>query len=184
MSTTSLIVEILVIGVMAIVAIMICLVGFGVITVPELQAMANNSKEYSSLTAVLSLAFAYQIGWLLNSYSYFVSRRTWMPRVRRSVLGVQADDYYEIRDLVLARGSTEILRKIEEHLSVIRLARAGCVTFFLSGVGFMACNQRLGAGLVLLLSAMSAYQAYAMYRYYAERIKNAHAFISNEMSKR
>ena len=173
MSTTSLIVEVLVIGVLSLIGVFVCLIGFDQLSVGEIQSMARKWKDYWSVIAISGLAISYQLGWMVNTLTYFMAQGIFMREIRKSVLSEDANRYDQIRDAIFQHGSSEILRKLDELLSVFRLARATTLVSVVTAVGLFRMNEAGFGVACLAFAAGSGLQARAMYRFYLERVRTA-----------
>ncbi|MES1244399.1 MAG: hypothetical protein ABUT39_22535 [Acidobacteriota bacterium] len=138
MATTALVVEILVSGLLA----MAWIVGVPLMLLfPEMFGRGlSNFKEfsgYSVLLGLLVLAVAYPLGWLVNFFTYAVAKWTYRKTLLREVFGrdVTSDTYHKLKALiVMQKDCDEIVRILNNNVSVHRLARAGGFNFIIIGL--------------------------------------------------
>lgn len=186
MATTTLFVEILVIGALAEVWI-----GTGILWVggtsnlKDLAAAATSLGPLSTFLAVPLLALTYALGWNVN----FVSERLFKPyfqrRVRDSVFQGGAMNYDEAKMLVTSKGSSELAQDIRFDRHIIRIARSNIVNFSFIALAILPHLSRGNWGVLsvcevlsILIAAVSFLQWLSRYRSYSRKIKDAASSLS------
>jgi hypothetical protein len=159
MHTTTIIVEVLVIGYTSLLWIVPVLLAHCDLGLCDLLVQAEEYKEWAPVVAVLLTAVAYQIGWLLDYFTYLFfyyvgitrkprgdqmpDRKFWgfyfigMGRNRKREW-IPDGEFWNYYNIVCQEGSRAIHETLRTDLSVIRFARSGIVNFLLIGVTFLS----------------------------------------------
>src|SRR5712691_9595517 len=129
MATTSLIVEVLVIGAVALSAVVLLATGLAdPISLQQLIQAQGIIRDLSVPLAVPILAVTYSVGWIVNFSSERLFKAIFQDRLRGSVF--QAGSTYEdARITVLQHGSTELVHELLIDRHIVRLGRAGVLNF-------------------------------------------------------
>jgi hypothetical protein len=135
MSTTGAVAEILVAGLLA----LLWLIG-GFSLFDQEGAAKLLTLNLSSGSAVLVLAFSYQLGWIVNSVTYWMARHSYFESLRVRVLGAGTgrDEYERLKVSIYGnKDHDHLIRLLEQETAVDRIARAGGLNLLmLSLVGF------------------------------------------------
>lgn len=155
MNTTSIIVEILVIGYTSLLWIIPLLLSFFDVSFTNLLSDIQKYKEWSPIVAILLTAIAYQIGWLIDYLSYLFFYYVGIARIQegkhipnKQILGfyfigigrkakrdyIPNKMFYHYYNVVCQKGSQVIHESLRTDLSFIRFARSGIVNFPLIGL--------------------------------------------------
>ena len=166
MATTSLIVEVLVIGAVSLSAFILVLTGLtSDVNREDLLSAGQLGRELAASLAVPMLALTYAVGWIANFCSERIFKALFQQRLRGSVF--KTDSSYEhARFLLLQHGSAELVHEVSIDRHIIRLGRAGVFNFSLLALGFTAYGLRgwRSAYLAALFSLALAVLSYMQWR--------------------
>ena len=133
MTTTAITVEIVVIGYTAFIWIFLFAIFLSDTSFDELVSIASKYKEWATLIALLATALAYQVGWLLDYFTYILFYYCWPGRkIKRK--HIEDGQFWEIYNLVCQKGSQSVQLQLQTDLNVIRFTRSGSINFFLISV--------------------------------------------------
>ena len=171
MATTTLFVEILVIGAVAECWLVLLIVAF--IPPHDLAAVWCSLQQAGNLSTLLLVPFmalTYTAGWVVN----FLAERLFKPFFQRhyrdKVFSEANTNYSAARVAVLQRGSVEVVTDLKFDRHIVRISRAGTVNFFFLAVALVphitAGHSWLILPLVLFLasSVASFFQWWTRYR--------------------
>ncbi len=144
MSTTVLLFEILIIGIFTSIWItmLVIMINYGYdfdleIVLTKIQNKFGYLKFSSPLILFLSLAILYQIGWMMNDISYYLSRKIYANRMIRKLTEIHPelenhfDEEKPERYQLDLKAPSDFLKKLREHLVVYRLTRTGMFNFLI-----------------------------------------------------
>jgi hypothetical protein len=176
MATTSIIVELLIIGFFTVVWIAIWSVRFSLIDIELLRHLSSSIQSTPGLLFITALS--YQLGVVMNGISHKI-----MMRLGRSEYRDQIDPgvpYDVVNIKVRQCASEDLVRILALHLSVMRLTRAGIINFALISLGMFSFGGRTAlAGFVpLFVALMSAIGWRRAYRRYYGRMAHAYQEIT------
>lgn len=183
MGTTSLIVEVLVIGIMALVGIALLTTAIArPITADDLKQVHDVAKDLAVAVAPAALAFGYAIGWIVNFLSERLFKKLFQERVRGRVFP-KNDDYELAKITVFQCGSADLVHDVSFDRHIIRLGRAGVVNFAMIAVGLLVYGFRgwtcsyLLALASLALALVSYYQWKSRSTAHYKRIRRIWEFL-------
>lgn len=183
MATTALIVEILVIGTFALVWVALFVIKIFGVDASLVSAWLVQYKDWSTGIILMSIAIAYQLGWSVNQLSYFFARNTFNKKIRMRVFKNKHENFDTIKNKVLMQGSSFVVEKILERLSVVRLTRSAFLNFLLISIAlFTLGNWQLGLA-SLGISIILFVQANDIYSLYCKQIFNAYKVINSNSEK-
>jgi hypothetical protein len=181
LATTSLIVEIIVIGVFALVWVMLFIfkfLGLDLSLIPEWLILY---KDWSTVVALIMLIVSYQLGWLVNQLSYFIAGKTFNKPIKSFVFKDQYQNYDSIKTTVYMNGSSFAVEKVKERLSVVRLTRAAFINFLLISIALFWLNNKEMGYIAVGITIIMFVQALYIYYLYCQQIFNSYKVIkSNE----
>ncbi|MDQ1639007.1 MAG: hypothetical protein QOF62_2346 [Pyrinomonadaceae bacterium] len=168
MATTSIIVELLIIGFFTIVWISLWSVRLAIIDLESLKGLIDIAKSTPGLMFITALS--YQLGVVMNGISYRVTRRIAQSKYRD-----QIDPPFTYEDIIMKvrqNASEEVNRALTMHLSVVRLTRAGMVNFSMIAVPMFLLGGKIAlAGIVpLFIAGLSAIGWRRAYRGFYSRV--------------
>ena len=184
MATTALIVEMIIVGVFGLVwmgMLVFKLFNLDVSLIPDYLLLY---KDWSTAVVLISIIVAYQLGWSLNQFSYFLGKRTFYNPVRLKVFKEDYKNFETIKATVLMQGSSYAIEKVKERLSAVRLTRSGAVNFFLISIGLFTYGQWLMGIIMAIVTIVFLLQAVDMYSTYCHQIFNSYKVINLEKKKR
>ena len=136
MATTSAIVEILVIGVIGSVWLILFLSGISAIHLDSLVDYMLKLKDWSSLITFLAVGIIYQLGWLINGFSYGILNII-EKCIRSKMFKQKKLEHRKVRALVYQKASATVRDDLKVDRSVIRLSRSGVFNFSLIFVALL-----------------------------------------------
>ncbi len=183
MATTSLIVEIIVIGVFALVWVALFIIKFFGLDVSLISDWLVLYKDWSTGVVLMSVAISYQLGWSVNQISYFFARKTFNKTIKLRVFKDEYKNFEAIKATVYMQGSSFVVEKIKERLSVVRLTRSAFMNFLLISIGLFALEKWQMGFVTLAVTIVLYIQANDMYSLYCNQIFNAYKVINPNKEK-
>lgn len=180
MQTTALVVEILVIGLLALIGLVLVYFGISGMQPQGILKILIELKDYMAILILVVFAVSYQLGWLVNSIAYYFVKHTYMESVRSMVLGQDADNYDHMRDVVYANASNNAVAKVKERMSEVRISRTGVLNILMIGLGCYLLGWKLYATLLVILSLFMYVASRFAYKDYLKRIKHIYDDLSNK----
>lgn len=174
MATTTLFVEILVIGFMAEIwiSLMIGRLMSG-LTFESLTGLLRYLNDSSAVFALPWLAITYVIGWIVNFWGERLFKLVFQQRLRDRKFDGSGVSYPAARARVALDGSTRVFEEIRLDRHLIRISRGSALNFLLIGLGLgLYCDYRLAAAALVcvILAAASLYQCTKRYDSSSENI--------------
>jgi len=189
MATTSLIVEVLVIGMVALSAVLVFATGLAnPATSQQLIRIQGMIHDLSVPFAMPILAITYALGWIVNFVSERLFKILFQNRLRGSVFPDRST-YEDARITVLQRGSSELVHEVLIDRHIIRLGRAGVLNFGLLGIGFLVYGFRgwthayIAALLAVALAVLSYGQWRSRYLAHYQRIRRISEMLLGELQE-
>jgi membrane protein implicated in regulation of membrane protease activity len=182
MSTTTIIVEVLIIGFFAAVWLLLACLRFSLIEISSLRAFLSQATPWSTALFFIAAVVLYQLGLLMNLVSHKLTKPFGQKSLRDQI--VAGKDYETVRATVFQKGSSEILRDIVLYLSFVRIARSGILNFLLTGLVLVSFGGRaVPFGLIALLVSFSCIPLWrSMFRTYYRRMGFAYCVVSETSS--
>jgi hypothetical protein len=154
MATTSLFVEILIAGLLAVA--WIALISLRLLGVDVSTLQSSLLKDSSSALLIgFGFVVAYQVGVIVNLFAYWalyaVREFDWR---RRAVSKAGVDSFEQMRIAVFQKGSEPVVQGLLSSLHFARLGRTGIFNFLLLAVALFAYDDRMRvlAGISLILA--------------------------------
>jgi hypothetical protein len=176
MATTSVIVEIFIIGFFASVWIFLFCVRFSLLDPESLRQLAG--KFEPSTQILIASALFYQLGVLMNRISHRVTKHFAQTEYRNEIIPNVV--YEQIKAKVQQDGSEEVSKSLTLNLSFVRLTRAGFINFLLIAVGLILVpNQVKISWLVPLFISLLSFLAWrGIYRGHYRRVAYAYNVLT------
>jgi len=178
MATTALIVEILVVGAMALSWMVGGLLPFFPKPDPDkIVKLIATIRDLAPLILLPLFALTYAIGWVVNFCSERALKPFFQRRVRARNLGDESDEYEIARLRVLQKGSAEVVHDLAVDRHIIRMARGAVLNFAMLAVVFVAAAVRGQPGgwalaiLFITMAGLSFGQWFTRYKYHYARIR-------------
>ena len=133
------IIEILVMGLIALLGISLNIIGFLDINKIEVLKYINEFKSYTNIILLITLAIAYQLGWIINGLTS-IAYPSFLKNKAKLKYKIPSGKYSQIRDIVYFKASDNALYKIKERLSGVRLLRSSIINFLIFIVGFSSLD--------------------------------------------
>ncbi len=187
MTTTALIVEILVVGAMALIWIVGALGLCVHLPTPErAQVLVATVHDFIPLLALPLFAVTYTVGWVINFCSERVLKVFFQRKIRDRQFGDEPDEYELARVSVLQRGSADLIRDFNLDRHIIRVARGAVLNFGITATVFIGYALRgykiawLLAIICFAFAGLSFAQWFTRYRYHYARInRTKNILVSN-----
>ena len=156
-ATTTLFVEILVMGALAELGLAGILLAFlDMDQVRRTIADVALLKDFASLVVVLALALTYGVGWTLN----FAARQLFNPRVERQIrkqwFEGTPEKYDKARSVVFQYGSAELVHDLLLDRHIVRIARSNVLNFTFLALAALLNAYRIDLAAVILFVLGSA----------------------------
>jgi len=169
MGKTNAIIEILVIGLIALFGITLNIIGFADIDKSSMLMYADNFKSYANIFLLIILALAYQLGWIINGFTgQFYPKR--LRNNAKIKYNIKLKDYSRIRNIVYLNASENALLKIKERLSGIRLLRSSILNILILIVAFISLHFYIISIFLVVLLIIAFVITHHMYDKYTKQI--------------
>ncbi|MDU9048602.1 MAG: hypothetical protein Q3M30_07105 [Candidatus Electrothrix sp. Rat3] len=178
MNTTSLIVEVLVGGFVALVWVFLIIIKAYGIDCTELDEFIVKYKDWSSVILFSIMAISYQLGWLMIHLSYLATHSTIIIPIRKIIFGDKHEDYRTIKNKVYCNSSSELMSGIEKDRSVIRLTRTGLLNFIIFSVVLVVYQLWWLSLTSLIISIICFMQLKAVYFSLYKKLNDSHSEIN------
>jgi hypothetical protein len=134
LATTSLFVEILVIGSIAEIWIALFLLSFVDIDVALTSSVVTLAEKFSTLLLFPLLALTYAIGWVINFLAERLFKPYFQTKLRDDVFKGAGVKYTEARSIVVQNASEEVITEMEFDRHILRIARASVLNFVMIAI--------------------------------------------------
>ena len=180
MATTSAIVEILVIGVIGVVWVILFLSGVSTTHLDSVVDYMLKLKDWNGLITFLVIGVLYQLGWLINGFSYGILNIT-ERRIRSKIFKQKKLEHRKVRALVYQKASDTVRDDLKVDRSVIRLSRSGVFNFSLIFIALLLQGSPLLPLFPLLLFVVAgcSLQWYFRFVRYYNRMIDEYEVIKN-----
>ena len=123
MATTVIFAEIMIMGIITLTWLLILSLRLGLLPMNDLVNYLPMLKEWSTPVLILAAAVAYQLGSIMNTFSFGVMDYLWGNKIRNSIMSPY--DCETASATVHQVGSSEIVKGVQAHITYSRLARSG-----------------------------------------------------------
>jgi hypothetical protein len=155
MATTSIFIEIMIIGFFAFLWVFLLLTRLGMVDPSAAVAGLRGLKDWSTLIVVVFAAVFYQLGSLTNTLCYGLSEKFAGEKIRKKM--TPSPEYEKLSATVFHKGSAATVAELSNQLTYIRLARAAAFNFLLLGITLLLFGTRFWkAGVLALLFSAAA----------------------------
>jgi hypothetical protein len=141
MSTTSIIVEMLIIGFFTSVWLFLFCLRLSFFDIQQIKILVSQISSWATPMLFVAAALFYQLGLIMNTLSYKLTERFADKKIRDQIVPGKA--YESVKSTVWQKGSTEIIRNLELNLTFVRLARAGIINFLLIAIALFSFGSSL-----------------------------------------
>lgn len=190
MATTTLFVEILVIGTISEIWLFLFLFLFISFDSNTITFLIDSIYKLSALLIIPYLAFTYCLGWLIN----FVSERLFKPffqkKYRDELFTNAGFDYYEARGLLFQKASSDVIQDFRFDRHILRISRSSVINFSLITVALLFnCNRISTPTLLLCVSVsisfviVSFFQWMARYKSNYSKMLGVYKVVKEEKSQ-
>jgi hypothetical protein len=190
LATTSLLVEILVIGSIAEIWIALFLLSFVDINAVLTSSVVTLAEKFSTLLLFPLLALTYAIGWVIN----FLAERLFKPyfqnKLRDQVFKGVGVKYTEARSLVVQNASDEVINEMEFDRHILRITRGSVLNFVMIALVLVLRLDEssplviAGIGVSLIIAIVSFFQWLTRYKHSYSRILEAYKAITLKVENR
>jgi hypothetical protein len=183
LATTSLFVEILVIGSIAEIWIALFLFSFVDINVVLVSSVVILAEKFSALLLFPYLALTYAIGWVINFLAERLFKPYFQTKYRDQVFKDAGIKYSEARSIVVQNASEKVINEIEFDKHILRVARGSVLNFVMIAVMlllYIGRNPSLVIACIvvsLAIAGVSFFQWFTRYRHSYARILDAYRAI-------
>ena len=166
--------ELLVIGLIGLIALALNFIGIYDIKFETLKIYIDLFKGYNTTILVLILASSYFLGCFLNKVSRFMLASYFYKKNIKALLPNNVSGFGEIRDYVYLKMSDSTAEKIKERISTIRMLRSGIIISLLFSFGFISVNKFFLSSILLVLSIIFTIFTFFSYKDYVSNIINTY----------
>ena len=190
MATTSLFVEILVIGSIAEIWIALLLLSFVDINAALASPTVALMEKFSTLLLFPLLAITYAIGWVINFLAETAFKPYFQKRFRDQVFKRADVSYTEARSTVFQISSEEVITEMEFDRHILRITRGSVLNFLMIAIVLLLRVDKgspvviAGISLSLAIAIVSFVQWLTRYRHSYSRILDAYKAISPKIESR
>ena len=190
MATTSLFVEILVIGSIAEIWIALLLLSFVDINAALASPTVALMEKFSTLLLFPLLAITYAIGWVINFLAETAFKPYFQKRFRDQVFKRADVSYTEARSTVFQISSEEVITEMEFDRHILRITRGSVLNFLMIAIVLLLRVDKgspvviAGISLSLAIAIVSLFQWMTRYRHSYSRILDAYKAISPKIESR
>lgn len=177
MNTTSLIVEIVVGGFVALIWVVLIIAKIYNVAPFTIGTIIIQYKDFSSYILFATMAFSYQLGWLMIHISYIATKNILIIPVRKKIFNDKYENYREIKNMVYFNSKDELMAGIEKDRSVIRLSRIGLLNFFILSLVLVLYQLWWVALVCIVISILSTLQLRAVYLSLYQKINDSYTEI-------
>lgn len=137
MTTTSLIVEILVVGLIGSIWFLLFLFWFSLADPKDVIDILVKPKEWNGLITIGVIGLIYQLGWLINGCSHGIFSFCFGKRIRERIFKKKGLNYNTVRGLVFQKASDKVRSDLDMERSIIRISRSGAFNFGLISISLL-----------------------------------------------
>lgn len=190
MATTSLFVEILVIGSIAEIWITLFLLSLVGINAALASPVITLVEKFSTLLLFPLLALTYAIGWVINFLAERLFKPYFQTKLRDQVLKGAGVQYTEARSIVVQNASEEVLDEMEFDRHILRIARGSVLNFLMIAVMLLLYIDEnslvviAGIGVCLAIAVVSFFQWLTRYGHSYSRVLDAYRTIGLKVESR
>ncbi|HLO13934.1 MAG TPA: hypothetical protein VK206_03830 [Anaerolineales bacterium] len=187
MATTSMFVEILVIG--SIAEIWIALIFLSLVDINTVlsSSVVTLAEKFSTLLLFPLLALTYAIGWVINFLAERLFKPYFQTKFRDQVFKGAGAKYTEARSIVVQHASEEVINEMEFDRHILRIARGSVLNFLMIAIIlllYLGENSPLvitGIGVSLGIAIVSFFQWLSRYQHSYSRILDAYKAINSKV---
>lgn len=178
MATTSIIVELLIVGFFTSVWMFLLCLRLSLFDLDSARQFASAVEPTPAL--LVATAVFYQVGLLMNSISHRITRNFAQLKFRNEI--IPDTDYEIVRATVYQKGSDETVKGLGLYLTFVRLSRAGIINFLLIALSMFLFGGKVAlAGVIpLIISGVSLFVWRGVFRQYYRRMGFAYQIITNQ----
>jgi hypothetical protein len=182
MSTTAIIVEILIIGLFTSFWLFLLGLRVSLFDFESIKSLASQIGPWSTPLLALAAAIVYQLGLLMNSVAYKITKNVAKLELRDNAVPDKSFEY--VIAFVHQNGAEDVVREISLNLTFVRLARSGIINFFLIAVVMFLFGGKLAlAGIFPLLLSIVSFPIWRLkYARHYRRIATAYQVIRDNTS--
>jgi hypothetical protein len=190
LATTSLFVEILVIGSIAEIWIALFLLSLVDINTALSSSIVTLAEKFSTLLLFPLLALTYAIGWVVNFLAERLFKPYFQTTFRDQVFKGAGVKYTEARSIVVQNASEEVINETEFDRHILRIASGSVLNFLMIALVLLLRVDRnsplviAGIGVSLVIAVASFFQWLTRYRHSYSRILDAYKAISSQVEGR
>jgi hypothetical protein len=187
MATTSLFVEILVVGSIAEIWIALLLFSFGNLDSASMSLIAGIAEKFSTLLLFPLLTLTYAVGWVVNFLTERLFKFPFQSRFRDRVFKNSGVMYSDARSIVVQNASQKVIDEMDFDRHILRVSRSSVFSFIMIAIALSRYLDRnssfVVAGIVvsLAISTLSFLQWFTRYKHSYVRILDAYKAINSKV---
>jgi hypothetical protein len=134
MATTTLFVEILVIGTIAEIWLALILLAAVSPDATTVSSLVDSIDKLSTLLVIPFLALTYALGWVVNFSAERLFKPSFQKRFRDRLFQSAGVDYYEARGLFFQKASEDVIEDLRFDRHILRISRSSVLNFTLIAI--------------------------------------------------
>ncbi|MBN2267205.1 MAG: hypothetical protein JW725_02585 [Candidatus Babeliaceae bacterium] len=172
MATTTLFVEILVIGTIAEIWIALILLTTVSPNATTVSSMVDSIDKLSTLLIIPFLALTYAVGWVVNFSAERLFKPIFQNRFRNRLFQSAGVDYYEARGLLFQKASEDVIEDLRFDRHILRISRSSVVNFTLIAITLALHFHHFNTYLLVAGIIISAFVAIISFFQWVTRYKS------------
>ncbi|MFA5804263.1 MAG: hypothetical protein WC879_06435 [Melioribacteraceae bacterium] len=182
MQATSLIVEMLIVGIIACCWIVLFLFKLSIIDFTDILNQSIKWQNWSALITIVLTAIFYQVGWMVNWMGSSIVSLFLEKRLMDKVFVDSKKIYPTVRANINQKGSDNLHRELNLDRGVIRLSRSGIINFLLLSIALCLLGYYKIFFITLFCFIVCTLQWYSRYNRYYNRMFEASKLIQSNYS--
>jgi len=186
MATTTLFVEILVIGAIAEIWIVLIVLAVASPNPTTVLLLIDSVGKLSALLVFPFLALTYALGWVVNFTAERLFKPVFQKKFRDQVFEISGIKYYEVRGLVYQKASKDVIEDLRFDRHILRISRSSVLNFLLIAVAlslhFYEHTSVVIVGIILsvTIAVLSLLQWVTRYKSSYSKIRDTYKVIKAE----
>jgi hypothetical protein len=189
MSTTSLLLEILVIGTTADIWVVIIILAAFSPSTTEYATIIDTLSKLSTFLVLPSLALTYLLGWIINFICEHTLEPLFQTKFKSQLFGHEELNYEHVRALFFQKASENVVRDMNFDRQLIFISRASILNFLIIAVGLLLHFKNNPSGIMagvvmsVIISILSFSQWTVQYKSSYKKMLSTYRILLNESPK-
>ncbi len=187
MATTTLFVEILVIGTIAELWLVLIFLALVTPSATVVSSLVNSIDKLDTLLIVPFLSLTYALGWVINFSAERLFKLVFQNRLRNQLFQSAGVDYYEVRSLIFEKASEDVIEDLQFDRHILRISRSSVLNFTLIAIALALHFHHANASLLTvgiiffaLIAIVSFFQWMTRYKSNYSKMFDTYKVINEE----